>query len=501
MKGTVLIVEDQPNFREGLKFMISQSRSWTVIGEAETGEEGWQKTLELKPDLILMDIHMPVMNGIELAERIHAHGLDTLFIIITGFQDFQYAQSAIRYGAMDFLLKPCSDEDISRILGSASKRLQVKRKNQQTAREHLLRSILLKYQMNQELTSQFLHMFEDSRLWLVTITDYFPEGKPYGADDLYVLQYGIYNIVQELALGEDAAAKLLILKEDQFILSVSSGLDSTCWREHAELAVREYLGIGIESILLGPSSDINKLVSAYSSYNEQLVQPARTPQAADRTSKHQAVEAVKNEIMSLIISGDLHALHDYFEKIGGQAALLQLTDGKILVINHALALNQISEVLGLFPPQNKPSDSLLQTVDLLPGSAELRSWFKAACQDFETRLDRWKQQANPYVNSIQQAIDYIEEHYLDSELSIKQVAENIHLNPSYLSTLFKKETGETFTGYVTRLKLQKAQVLLRNTDLKISEICQTVGFDDSTYFSSVFKKHFQVSPSEFRQQH
>ncbi|NIK69101.1 MULTISPECIES: response regulator [unclassified Paenibacillus] len=501
MKGTVLIVEDQPNFREGLKFMISQSRNWTVIGEADTGEEGWQKALELRPDLILMDIHMPVMNGIELAERIHSHGMDTLFIIITGYQDFQYAQSAIRYGAMDFLLKPCSDDDISGILGSASKKLQAKRKEQQTTREHLLRSILLKYQMNQELTSHFLRMFEGSRLWLVTITDYFPEGKNYGSDDLYVLQYGIYNIVQELALSEDADAKLLILKEDQFVLSVSSELATACWRENAELAVREYLGIEIENIPLGPSSDVNQLMSAYAAYNEQRVQPALAPQSVHRTGRHQAIEAVKNKIMALIISGDFQALHDYFEKVGRHACSLQLTDGKILAINHSLALGQISEVLGLFSHQRKPAEALLQTIDQLPGSKELQSWFKEACQDFETRLDRWKQQANPYVNSIQQAIDYIEEHYLDSDLSIKQVAENIHLNPSYLSTLFKKETGETFTGYVTKLKLQKAQVLLRNTEMKISEICQTVGFEDSTYFSSVFKKHFQISPSEFRQNH
>ncbi|MBB6731206.1 response regulator transcription factor [Cohnella zeiphila] len=500
MKGTVLLVEDQPNFREGLKVFINQSsRNWTVIGEAETGEEGWQRTLELKPDLILMDIHMPAMNGIELAERIHAHGLDTLFVIITGFQDFQYAQAAIRYGATDFLLKPCSDEDISSILDSAFKRLRTKRKERQTAREHLLRSILLKYQMNQELKSHFLRLFEGSRLWLVTMTDYFPEGKNYGADDLYVLQYGIYNMIQELAVSEDADAKLLILKEDQFILSVSSALGEACWREHAELAVREYLGIDIESVLLGPSTEIDRLVSAYNDYNEQRMRTVKTPHAEDGTNKRQAVEAVKNEVMSLIISGDLQALRDYFEKVGGQAASLPLTDGKMLVINHALALNQISEVLGLFARQSNPAESLLPIVDQLPGSAELRNWFRAACQNFETRLDRWKQRATPYMNSIQQAIDYIEEHYLDSELSIKQVAENIHLNPSYLSTLFKKETGETFTGYVTKLKLQKAQVLLRNTDMKISEICQTVGFDDSTYFSSVFKKHFHVSPSEFRQ--
>ncbi|GLX67222.1 response regulator [Paenibacillus glycanilyticus] len=503
MKGTVLIVEDQPNFREGLKFFIRENMAnWTVIGEAETGLEGWEKALALKPDLILMDIHMPVMNGIELAERIHSHGLDTLFIIITGFQDFQYAQSAIRYGAMDFLLKPCSDEDITRILGIASKKLQAKRRDQQTVREHLLRSILLRVQMNQELTSHFLRLFEDSQLWLITITDYCPEGKNYGADDLYVLQYGIYNILQELALAEDAGAKLLILKEDQFILSVSSGLATTCWRDHAELAVSEYLGITIDSTLLGSSTDIDQLVSAYADYDEQRVLPAKLmPLTVDHTGKPHTVEAVKNEIMSLIISGDLPALHDYFEKVGGQAASLQLTDGKILVINHALALHQISEVLGLFAQQGKPAEPPLQAVDPLTSSPELKSWFKAAYQDFENRMDRWKQQANPYVNSIQQAIDYIEEHYLDSELTIKQVAEHIHLNPSYLSTLFKKETGETFTGFVTKLKLQKAQVLLRNTDLKISEICQTVGFDDSTYFSSVFKKHFQVSPSEFRQQH
>lgn len=500
MKGTVLIVEDQPNFREGLKFFISQCRNWTVIGEAETGEEGWQKALELKPDLILMDIHMPVMNGIELAERIHSNGLDALFIIITGFQDFQYAQSAIRYGAMDFLLKPCSDEDISGILDSAAKRLQEKRRSQQTARVHLLRSILLKYQRNQELAAQFLRMFEGSQLWLVTITDYFPAAKNYRADDLYVLQYGIYNIILELALSEDPKAKLLILKEDQFILSVSAELATAAWREHAELAVREYLGIEIDSIPLGPSSDIPQLMSAYTAYEEQRVQPASTPEAAESTGKHQAVEAVKNEVMSLIISGDHSALQDYFEKTGKQVCAVPLTEGKLIAVNHTLALDQISEVLGLFSHQSKPVDALLHTIDQLQNAGELRGWFKDNCRDFTARLERWKQKANPYVNSIQQAIDYIEEHYLDSDLSIKQVAENIHLNPSYLSTLFKKETGETFTGYVTKLKLQKARVLLRNTDMKISEICQTVGFDDSTYFSSVFKKHFQISPSEFRQQ-
>ncbi|CAM3420927.1 response regulator [Paenibacillus lupini] len=503
MKGTVLIVEDQPNFREGLKFFISQSMAnWTVIGEAETGEEGWNKAVELKPDLILMDIHMPVMNGIELAERIHRHNLDILFIIITGFQDFQYAQSAIRYGAMDFLLKPCSDEDISGILDSAFKRLRVKRKEQQATKEHLLRSILLKYQRNQELASHFIQLFQSSQLWLITITDYFPAAKNYRADDLYVLQYGIYNIILELALSEDADAKLLILKEDQFILSLSSSEHTTeSWRENAAIAVREYLGIEIDSILLGTSSNIPQLMSVYTDYCEHLTLPTGIPQPEGKSNKHQAVEAVKNEVMSLIISGDHLALQDYFEKVGQQVGILHLTEGKLNVINHTLALDQISEVLGLFSHQSKPVEVLLQMIDQLHNNGELRNWFKDTCRDFTARLERWKQQANPYVNSIQQAIDYIEEHYLDNDLSIKQVAECIHLNPSYLSTLFKKETGETFTGYVTRLKLQKAQVLLRNTDMKISEICQTVGFDDSTYFSSVFKKHFQVSPSEFRQHH
>lgn len=129
MKGTLLIVEDQPNFREGLRMFIEQeSIGWEVIGEAENGEEGMEKIKALQPDLVLMDIHMPVRNGIELAEWMFSNRIDTMFVIITGFQDFSYARSALRYGALDFLLKPCSDEDISRILLSAYDRLEEKEK-------------------------------------------------------------------------------------------------------------------------------------------------------------------------------------------------------------------------------------------------------------------------------------------------------------------------------------------------------------------------------------
>lgn len=498
MKGTVLIVEDQPNFREGLKFFIKQnSVHWRVIGEAESGDEGWRKTIELQPDLILMDIHMPVMSGIELAQMIHAHGLDTMFVMITGFQDFQYAQSALRFGALDFLLKPCSDEDISRILQLASDKLESKKKAQRAVREHTLRSILLKYQMNDELTDQLLQLFVNRQLWLIAIDTYFPTGKDYQEEDLYLLQYGIFNIIQEITCSDESQSDLLVLTEDQFVLSVSSAASIT-WQDHVVSVVRDYLGIPIECIPLGTCLDFSSLLSAYTAFCDQRLQPISGSLTMSEAIKHQAVQDIKNEIMSLIVSGEERSLSDYFSGIGQCISLYSLSEGKIIAINQTIALDQISDLLGISSPLKQSVATLLESMHQLHDSQQLLEWLREGYDDFAVRLEKWKLHSNQNGNMIKQALDYIRQHYLGA-LSLKEVAEQIHLNPSYFSTLFKKETGETFTNYVNKLKLQRAQVLLRNTDMKITEICQTVGFEDSTYFSSVFKKYFQVSPSEFRQ--
>lgn len=500
MKGTILIVEDQPNFREGLKHYINQqSADWRVVGEAETGEEGWRKILQLKPDLILMDIHMPVMTGIELARQIHAHSLDVLFVMITGYQDFQYAQSALRFGALDFLLKPCSDEDISRILRTAADKLELRRTAQRTAREHMLRSVLLKFQMNEELALQFTQSFVSRQLWLIAIEDYFPAEKNYREEDVYLLQYGILNILEELICDgdEEAQAELLILTADQLVLSTAAEAPPDTWQHKAPSVIRHYLGIDIACVPLGSCEDVSSLLAAYAAFNGERAQSAAPP-SGQEISGHQAVHERKNEIMGLIVSGEEHSLTGYFSGMLDSLLLQSLPEGKIMALNQTMALNQAAETLGLPPRPGQSTAELLRHMHRLEQPEQLAQWLREGQEDFARRLGQWKHSLNRSATLMEQALDYIRQHYL-GELSVKQVAEHVHLNPSYFSTLFKKETGETFTNYVNKLKLQRAQVLLRNTDMRMTEICQTVGFEDSTYFSSVFKKYFHMSPSEFRQ--
>lgn len=499
MRRTILIVEDQPNFREGLKFFVAQkSAGWQVIGEAETGEEGWRKIVQLQPDLVLMDIHMPVMNGIELAQQIHEHRVDTMFVMITGYRDFQYAQSALRFGAMDFLLKPCSDEDITRILRIATDKLESKSTTQRAARELLLRSILLKIQMNEDITARYAQLFAGRELWLIAVHDYFPTGKHYRQEDLYLLQYGILNIIQELASKDGVRTELMMLTADRFVLSAAAGEVSEVWRQQAVEAVRDYLGIEIEGAFMGACTNASSLLEAYAALGEDEVRLVAPAPSAGEVTAHQAAQDIKNAIMDLIVTGEDGCLDHYFAEVLQQLSQHNLAESKIIAVNQAMALNQVAAMLTLAPQSAQPVAELLDHIRDLSDPSQIAEWLRRAYDQFTLRFKQWKQPLSRSANPMELACEYIGQHYL-GELSVKQVAEHIHLNPSYFSTLFKKEMGETFTGYVNRLKLQRAQVLLRNTDMKMTDICQTVGFEDSTYFSSIFKKHFHMSPSEFRQ--
>lgn len=247
LTGKVIIVEDQPNFRKGLIKMIELNQpEWNVVGEASNGQDALPLLDRFKPDLVLTDINMPIMDGINFISLLRNHYPDLLVIILTGYRSFEHAQAAVKLGVLDFLTKPCSEQDVSHVLHKA-----------------------------------FLKLSE------------------------------------------------------------------------------------------------------------------RNPKVEQRS--------------------------------------------------------------------------------------EL--------------IERWP--LSKSNNTIDKVLKYIEEHYLHA-CSLTDVASYVQMNPSYLSVLFKKATGETFINYLNRMRMDKAALLLRNTDMKISEIASATGFDEPNYFTNVFRQRYRMSPKEFR---
>ncbi|MEF3304302.1 response regulator [Paenibacillus sp. GYB003] len=252
MIGKLLIVEDQAIFRKGLiKMLETHSLGWTVVGEAENGQEAIEKLEALEPDLILTDIRMPVMDGLGLAEYVHRNRRRISVVILTGYEDFKYAQAAVKFGAIDFLLKPCNEQTLIDVLQKAyvhfrEAALAKERRlaDRRATEEHALRSMLLRLPCDEKLVERVRAEYADYRIRTIRVESYIPADKSYRESDIGLLQFALFNIVSELAGSPAPGSRLVALEYDLFALLTAgepqAGLDEAIVR-----AVRSYLGLAV----------------------------------------------------------------------------------------------------------------------------------------------------------------------------------------------------------------------------------------------------------------
>ncbi|PYI52164.1 response regulator [Paenibacillus flagellatus] len=506
MIGKLLIVEDQTVFRKGLIKMIeNHSLGWTVVGEAENGREAVKLLDELEPHLILTDIRMPLMDGIQLAEYVHERKRDIAVVILTGYEDFKYAQAALKYGAIDFLLKPCNEQVLIEVLSKAYDHFREAELAKERAladrratEEHALRSLLLRLPCDERLVGRVRAEYADKRVRTIRVADYLPAGKQYRESDLELLQFALFNIVTELAGARSSGCRLVALEHDLFALLTDAGETEDGLSEAIRAAIRDYLGIDVE---VDEGGSFGRLTP--------IVRPAVQTAAAGAPSAeatggsaglpHWASQAKIKELHTRlatgIVLGRLDQVTRDIETIVSGLAGSSVEDAKIDALTFAIALHQtanqlLAETGGAFDLSER-----IESLQAIAATEELVRWTREQADRFLHRFQTW--QADKSKNIISKTIEWLDRHYMEP-CGLTETAETFHMSGTYFSKLFKKETGETFTNYVTKVRMEKAKMMLCNTDMKVFEIAAAVGYDDPNYFTNVFNRTQNVSPTEFR---
>jgi two-component system response regulator YesN len=538
----VLIVDDEINIRSGIKKSIPWDEfGMEVIGEAENGESAIAIYNKYSPDIIVLDINMSGMNGMEVARYIRVRSQETQIIFLTGYDDFHKVKEAVTLQASDYLLKPVAFSELVQALQKAA--IQVKMTQRQIG---LVDDLKLKVSLYKQVaTDQILldvlqqrRSFADAAEslaeigltdgqsqsigFLCTDIDYYEVSfGQLSEHDRQLYMYAYRKLAQEVLEEQQQSSD-----EGSFIRGYVLNLTVSRLLIMIQLrAPTEKLQYHIEEQLLVRIA--KKLQEAYRTYLKMSISigVSQTEQGVDKLYNiyKEAVQAVDYRAMigqgniipsrlvdplvfrsqkllskELFILGELKAgteirntdlLEEWFEEIGA----MPFTDAKIIasqLVVYTLRMYDESK-------HERPMTTKVPLAHIV--ACETIQCLTEYLKEFLINIgDRIRgSQTQPAMRIIEMAKQWIRQH-LNSEISLNALAAALHINPFYLSRLFKQTTDETYLEFTTRIRFDRARELLVNSTLKMHEIAEQIGFKDANYFSIAFKKHQGVSPTDYR---
>lgn len=490
----IVIVDDEVLIREGLARMISkESNEFLVVGTYPDGKQVLDGLPELHFDVVITDIRMPQIDGLELIKQLKANHPQIRSILMSGFVEFNYAREAIRSSAVDYMLKPIDKEQLFELLHRLNEERRLRLEKEACQRSGMLLSLL--------------HIEDPSSIWTTGLT------LPQPFFTVFVLKG---NCPEAVCYQADSLRQE---KESLFDdIEVHKGLHVWIWYTEQALTADEIKSIG-HQIMRNPSdplihlgsgysySDSSKLRQAYLEAKQACdagiyspeashyanIQEIRKPEHATTVPFTTYRESLIHELQILNVAGIMDWIHKIFSDLRTQKAFP----------------NQILHVCQLI---EETASKELQEFDTIYGSATSRRLEEniQACMSFKEIESLFTSTFSTALNAIRTgrlemsgtAIEtvkrWISTHY-NEHTELNTLAHMVFLTPSYLSKLFKQETGLTLTDYIIEIRIRKAKQLLKNSpDLKIHEIGTEVGYPDPAYFNKLFKRIVGVTPNEYK---
>jgi two-component system response regulator YesN len=537
MPYNVFLVEDEIVTREGIRDRVNwEAAGFRFCGEASDGELALPLLETTRPDVLITDIRMPFMDGLQLSKFVRERMPGVKIIILSGHDEFEYAQAAIQLGVTEYLLKPVSVQDLQGVLQRVAAQLARERQQQAglaalqaeivASREALRQGLYLKLVLGTIASAEAIEQGQALDIdlvarWyavaLVQTTDSAGEQARAGQVPLSQAVRSRRRLLQEIvtaAAGHNPDVFLLQKSEAEIVL-ILKGHVPEYLREEGDyllgLIRRQAQAAGCP-LTMGIGAPKPHLRELYRSFAEAL-----TDLQSQGSSWHPgdgANGAGAGAGRAELLQVDKSAV-DNFLRYGVQedfdaffAALIRPFDGaaqrsplvkNYLMMNVIVAAGQFVHELGGDIAQVVPdlgaTEELLTVIQTV---AEMRAPAQKILLGALAFRDSYLNQ--PYAAMMRQVKQYIAQHYGDPNLSLQEVARQINLSPNHFSMVFGQEAGATFKSYLTEIRMDKARQLLRATTLRPSEIAAQVGYNDSHYFSAVFRKQTGLTPTEFRAQ-
>lgn len=533
-KLRVLIAEDEIAIANLIKHLIDFDRlHLECSGIAVNGQQAYEKILELSPDIIITDISMPLINGLELIDKTQQAGIFSHFIIVSGMTHFHYALSAIKMGVEDYLLKPINRDELNDVLEKTVMKIATARKidyqiqqlNQDShlQAQKLRRSFIMDILYNKSpaanlscntLNKEYGFLFLENSSYLMGVVY---------VDGIRQLNLPAQNtVIEQLMRNFQTGIKSHCIdsevhnKNNQFIFLInfkteqSSVIFGTISAIHEDMAnhLGTYEGLSVAIACGIPVSGLEtisySLKTAYDALNARILLGSSYVLFAQKllssTVKPSYIlpESEINALCSHIEVQEPDKARTLLIRIFKNAALSARACPHLLL---NIFRNTLSDLLSGLHQHKALTGNLTDTYMKYCDSMEQYS----TLSDLGTFTVTFIMELLPFRDDkenqenrlIQTAKAYIQEHFSEN-LRLEDVSEQVYLAPSYFGVLFKKEVGESFSSYLTTVRMEQAKNFLRDAKYSIQDVAKATGYQDKRYFSKLFKKQVGVTPREYR---
>ncbi|QOS79132.1 response regulator [Paenibacillus sp. JNUCC31] len=510
----VLLVDDEMYVRKGMHELINWDElHMEIIGEAENGLEALNMVECLQPDVVITDIRMPILDGLELIRAVEKlPHLEPVFIIISGYHDFKYAQQAIKYGVHDYILKPIDDEEMTATLQKSAQMICNKRKHILLAEEQACSIMLvdiIKGQVRKEDEHRYAEVLGINRKSSLLMA-------------LIELQTGldkrkvtIEQLREALHALEDDYSTMFVIEQQRgrFRLLL-------LWNEHEYDGENPVLRDKLLGIHLALSDRLKLDIGLYAgTLVKELGDVPQSNQEAEEAARHKFAEeggvvqyaeirdkplyvfnVYQDEVDQLILSLEEGNRPAYHKIVEDKFKLFQVNRFSPQAVTGSL-MRSITGILAVAKEMGGNDEGLQQLKELAQQSHEgwnlrlLKDAFLIALEEAENYISLLRsEQSKGDIHKIKR---YIDAHYTEN-ISLKSIAALFYMNPVYLGRLFRKSYNFYFNEYLLSLRIQEAKKLLRQTDLRMYEVAARVGFQNADYFVTQFEKLVKFSPTEYR---